>query len=224
MTTSEPGGSTVRQNFCEKISGHWCMHYRAHPGYILSRLLSYEPNAAIAIRSNRLIRGKVDLYQVTCLYMLARQYNQPGKIIVDFGTMFGWSASMLASGAPKATVHTLEPDKERRVVAKHNLRKFRNVEVHADTSEAFQKEVIRRGVLVDAVFVDGDHHHCERDVGWWSLLRLGGVAVFHDYTAKYRSVVGSVDKLVKVLGKKQPDIVLVNSKNGQGMVGVYKDG
>lgn len=214
------------EDFCTKTERGWKMYMRAHPGKMLAVLSQYEPNAAIAIRRNRLIEGKVDLYQVTCLYMLARQYNRPGSVIVDFGTMYGWSCSMIAAAAPRAIVHSLEPNKNRRMQAKGNLqrRRYTNVEVHGMTSQAFQKEVIRRGVLVDMVFVDGDHHHCEEDMGWWPLIRSGGVMVFHDYTRKYQSVIRSVDGLVGELGKERPDIVLINAKNGQGMVGVYKDG
>ena len=133
---------------------------------------------------------------------------------------------MLAAGAPRATVHTLEPNKKRRIQAKRHLARRgwtqRNVQVLAKASEEFQQEVARRGVGVDLVFVDGDHHHCELDMPWWEVLKPGGLMLFHDYTRKYQSVVTCVDGLVKRLGKERPDILLVNGKNGQGMAGVYK--
>ena len=215
-------GQFLRKN----SEGQWICSLRGHPGKMLSRLMNVAPDAAIAIRENRLIPGKVDLYQATVLFMAARQYDHVGAQIVDFGTMHGWSASMLSSGAPGALVHTLEPDRERRVMAKWHLTKWGflngNVRVLADTSQEFQRKIADRGVGVDLVFIDGDHHHCEPDMPWWNLLREGGLLLFHDYTAKYQSVVTCVDGLVKQLGKEDPDILLVNARNGQGMAGVYK--
>jgi predicted O-methyltransferase YrrM len=204
------------------LAGQWTMDLTGHPGLLLARLLRAAPNAAVAMRNNRLIEGKVDFYQVAGLYLLARQYNRPECQFVDFGTMYGWSASMLSAAAPRATIHTLEPKREHRVKAKHNLRNKRNVIVHAYTSVDFQKQVKERGIQVSLVFVDGNHHKCEPDMGWWALVEPGGVMVFHDYTEKYPSVVTCVDDLVMSLSKRTPDVRLVNVKTGQGMVGVYK--
>jgi predicted O-methyltransferase YrrM len=213
---------TTLEQGVQRDGQQWKIALSGHPGKMLASLLLHVPNAAVGIRQNRLVPGKVDLYQVTTLYMTARDYNNEDRVIVEFGTMFGWSASMLAAGAPKAIVHTLEPSKARRVKAKGHLAKHRNITVHALTSLQFQEEVIRRGVLVDLVYVDGDHHHCEEDMGWWDLIRPGGLMLFHDYTYKYQSVIQSVDHLLEALGKRQPDIALFNTKSKQGMVGVYK--
>jgi predicted O-methyltransferase YrrM len=172
-------------------------------------------------------KGSVQLYQAACLYVLAKQYNDPDARILEIGTGKGYSTSYLASACPSAQIATLSISKEESEHAKNIVRNnlgFRNVNFKVvKSSWDYYREITdyKNEPLYDFVFVDGDHNRVSNDLAWWNQIRDNGLFVFHDYTPKETTVTRVLDRFKEQLGKEQFDVLIVD-KDQIGMTGFYK--
>jgi len=157
--------------------------------------------------------------QAELIYQCMIRYNQEGNIILEIGTRAGYSASIIAQAAPLAQIITLEPIKERVILARKHLREFPNVTVVKALSWEYLQQY--KGPALSAIFVDGDHKHAQNDIPWFYKLKSGGLMLFHDYTehGSY-PVVRAVDLLAATLNKEL-DIKVIDTE-GAGMAGLYR--
>lgn len=197
-----------------------CMQLRGEGGALWETLRTEE--IAAAVQASKGILGAMRDYQLAALYRLAEQYD--GGRILEIGTLQGRSARILAAAAPSAQIVTLTPDMYGAKIARKNVRDL-NVEVVVTRSVDY---LAQDCALWDMVFVDGDHYRVAEDVPWFNKLAVGGLIVFHDYTAPserhsrkaYPPVVAAVDGLGERLGRA-PDVLLVDSL-AVGMAGFYR--
>jgi predicted O-methyltransferase YrrM len=158
----------------------------------------------------------IEPYQAAILFALAKQYDRARAKILQIGTRYGYSAAILSLGAPKATITTLDSDRETTNRAKHILRNYGRIECIKSKSWNWLQQVEDNSLHM--VFVDGDHEEVERDLPWFEKLKKGGLMLFHDYTpSRFPHVVEAVHAL-----KAEPDLVFVQEGADKGMAGVYK--
>lgn len=168
------------------------------------------------------IKRQVSEYQGAALYALAKQYNQPGAMMLEIGTAWGYSAACLASAASQARLITLNPKETEYPVAMQNLAYWPNVQVLKLKSWDY---VDRNENVFDLVFVDGDHNQVRRDLIWWQFLNPGGLLLFHDYAPDgswrpCQPVYEGVNRFADELGR--PLDVLIKDERGVGLAGFYK--
>lgn len=61
------------------------------------------------------------------------------------------------------------------------------------------RELFRRGVQLDSVFIDGSHEyeHVDADIGeWLPLIRQGGIISGHDYSTAFPGVIRAVTERI----------------------------
>ena len=191
--------------------------YTGHPGIILAAFLMLDPSIERILTTTHMVPGRVGLHQSALLVLLARQYNIPGARFCNIGTLQGYSAALLAAGAPNAQVVALEPDPKRAQISRKNLNGLSNAEVLQVKSWDYP------GTDWTLVFVDGAHRECARDLIYYERLVPGGLILFHDYSNhKFPEVRNAVNSLLVRLGKAEPDIEVRADERG-GLAGVYKD-
>ena len=124
----------------------------------------------------------------------------PAHTLVEIGTGFGACAClMLMSTAPSAYVHSIDPFQ----VDSHGTWQASAVQarehvehaapilgfdaerwvLHEGLSHDVAQGAARAGIMVDLVFVDGDHTYkaVKQDVeDWLPMLRVGGLLLLHD--------------------------------------------
>jgi predicted O-methyltransferase YrrM len=162
-------------------------------------------------------------FQAAALFLLANRVGTPGSHFLEIGTAFGFSATVLALGAPLASITTLNPKATEVPVARQNLEKFANVTILQVHSWEYLK--FYQGPVLDFVFVDGDHERVDLDFPWFNRLRVGGLILFHDYSPgeskrPCEPVFNKVNWFAKTLGR-HPDVLIVDSQN-VGMAGFYR--
>lgn len=163
-------------------------------------------------------------WQAAPLYLLAKQFNERGARILEIGTAWGYSASILAQAAPQARIVTLNPKPNEAPLAKNHLAHWPNVTVMQKTSEEYWQT--DPGPF-DMVFVDGDHRRpaIEHDCQWFNRLKSEGLIFFHDYapepsTRPCPPVYDVVNEFAAKLGR--PLDVVVMSHENVGMAGMYR--
>lgn len=161
-------------------------------------------------------------YQAGCLYYLARQYNFAGARILEIGTALGYSAAIMATGAPLAQMTTLNPKANEVPEARRRLKPWPNVTVVEVRSQDY---LSRDHGEFDLIFVDGDHAHVVEDLPWWRFVRQGGLFLFHDYSPEDSGrpcppVFQAVNDFSMQIG--QPlDVCVVDNQN-VGLAGLYR--
>lgn len=158
----------------------------------------------------------IEPYQAAVLYLLAAQYNKPRVQLLEIGTRFGYSASILAQACPKAKITTVDAEESSRSAARENLKAYKNVTCVKSKSWNWLEQV--EDDSLSFIFVDGDHEEVARDLAWWAKLKSGGLMLFHDYTpSRFPRVVTAVHQLTTT-----PDVVVIQIESDKGMAGVYK--
>ena len=182
---------------------------------------------ALDLMVTRLVayRRAVTNYQGMALCALARQYNQEGSNILEIGTAYGHSAFMIANGAPKARIITLnQPDKTWEIdAARRQLMMYKNVTVVGKSSWDYLERYV--GPPLEMIFVDGDHKRIVKDLPWWNWVKVGGLFVHHDYSPaeSHRPcppVYEALNDFGAFLGR-EPDVLIVDNLK-VGLAGWYK--
>lgn len=162
-------------------------------------------------------------FQAAFLYVCAEQYNKDGAQLMEFGTCWGWSAAVIASAAPQASLVTMTPNVNHAKISAGQLAKHKRVKVLCLGSVDLLKTY--SGPELDFLFVDGDHDNIALDMPWWNWIKVGGLMLHHDFTPKGcpRPTPIVYDELVRFkawIGRK-PDVLMVDDQ-GTGMAGWYK--
>lgn len=191
---------------------------------LLQKLPELFPGATEALETSKNIKPGLLRYQAMFLFGLAGQFNRSGANILELGTAVGYSASMIAQGAPLARIVTLNPRQGEIELAQRNLRPWPNVKVVVMYSWEYLARSPRDSLL-DMVFVDGDHNQIARDLPWFNRLAVGGLFLCHDYTplgSKKPSpiIYAELDRLAERLGRPF-DVSLIDDGH-VGMVGFYR--
>lgn len=139
-------------------------------GFVLDEI-----RRGMAHNIKREIRG----FEAAVLYVLAKQFDYDGAEIVEIGTCYGWSASVMARAAPRAHIQTCTPNHNHAIYARQNTAQYPNVEVLETTSQDWLAGY--DGPLLDMIHVDGDHKRVAEDMPWWNWLKVGGLMHHHDY-------------------------------------------
>jgi len=190
------------------------------PSELLQMMHTLAPTAPAAMARSAPIRAQLLPYQAAALYYLAQQYDLDALRIVEIGTLFGYSTSIISQAARRARITTLNPNAGEVAIARRNLAGCHNVTCIEMASWDYYPAA---PVNVEMVFVDGDHKRAVRDLPWWNVLAFGGLMLFHDYSAATCGpVVAAVNRLCEQLKKAAPDVVIIDA-NGIGMAGIYKD-
>lgn len=195
------------------------------PEYIMAAIEQLHPEIVSVLARVRskvpFIKRQVSEYQGAALYALGQQYNQPGAMMLEIGTAWGYSAACLAS-ASEGKLITLNPKETEFPKAVRNLSYWPNVQVIKMKSWDY---ISRRRNTFDLIFVDGDHGQVERDLIWWEFLNPGALFLFHDYAPggsgrPCQPVYDAVNKFGEKLGR--PLDVLIEDDRGVGLAGWYK--
>lgn len=185
-------------------------------------------NNVLRAQANGVIWSKRQIwfYQAAALAVLARQYDREGAVLLDFGTAFGFTATLLGQSAPRARVVTLNP-KAREYDSAWVLDYCRNVTALQVSSQEYLEECRTEGRTFDLVFVDGDHREAaiRSDLGYWETLREGGLILFHDYSPPDSARPGGdVYPVVTAFGEglgREADVLIIDHR-GVGMAGWVK--
>ncbi len=177
-----------------------------------------------AFVKSQIIKNQITKRQTQQLFNLCALYNQDGSLMLDIGTYHGYSASIMAQAAPRATIITCNPVEAEVDVARANLKEYANVKVR----QAHSWDLLEKWEegLIDFIFVDGDHNKVGRDLGWYKHLVIGGLMIFHDYNPPGCGAESPVlrcvlDAWIKKKGRPF-DYVLIDEDRNRGMVGVNR--
>jgi predicted O-methyltransferase YrrM len=196
---------------------------------LLEQLPELFSGATAAVETSKTIKPGLLRYQAMFLFGLAQQFNRAGANILELGTAVGYSASMMAQGAPLARIVTLNPRQGEIELAKKNLRPWPNVTVVVmyswDYLERTPAAQTPNETRLDMVFVDGDHNQIARDLPWFNRLSVGGLFLCHDYTplgSKKPSpiVYAELNRMAERLGRPF-DVSLIDDGR-VGMAGFYR--
>ncbi len=157
-------------------------------------------------------------YQGAALAYYASRYDHEGATILEIGTALGYSACLMATAAPRASVTTLNPKDGEYERAMANLRIRANVRVVKATSQEFWRADLPP---YDLIFVDGDHSYrmVLLDSRYFNVLQPGGMILFHDYSPSEsdRPSAGSFRALNELQeSRREADVRVV----GEGQVGM----
>jgi len=183
------------------------------------------PDAKAALEAGKSFNPGVSEYQAMALFILAKRYNHVGANILEFGTAIGYSASMMAQGAPLAKIVTLDPAQAKAELARKNLRSWPNVEVIVMRSVDYFAQTPEQNTL-DMIFVDGDHNNIALDLPWFNRLVVGGLLLCHDYTPaglgkkSLPVIYAELNRMAERLGR--PFDVCIVDDTTYGMAGFYR--
>ena len=166
---------------------------------------------------------EISFHEAMLLHILTRQYNKPGAQILEIGTCYGYSASIMADAAPKANIVTMTPNWHHVKFALENFKERPNIQVVQSRSVDYLYNY--SGPMVDILMVDGDHNEIRADLPWWNWVKVGGLMFHHDYSniperPPCRKVYGVMNEFSKAIHK--PDILMVTDKK-QGVAGWYRN-
>lgn len=175
------------------------------------------------------LKRQIDPFQGAALYALASTVDHPDSVILEVGTAWGYSASVMAMGARRARICTLNPKGSEVVRAREHLHPFRDrVTVIETTSDAFWQSYADLAERFDLVFIDGDHRPgpIKQDMRWFNRLVRGGMIVFHDYAPAGTprpcpAVVETLNEIRDTQIKRDFDIQIIPD-DGVGMVGWFR--
>lgn len=165
-------------------------------------------------------------YQMAALYYLAQAYDRPGALFLEIGTGRGGSGYMLAKAAPNARIDSLTVSLPEAMAARYLWKHeaLTNIEAHVTPSWDYLQQNAPE-MLLDLVFVDGDHNRITRDLPWFNRLAVGGLMLFHDYSPQDSARPSAIcyaelNKLAERLGR--PFDVRIVDDTKTGMVGFYR--
>jgi predicted O-methyltransferase YrrM len=173
--------------------------------------------------TKRYLKREIMPYEAACLYALARQFDRPGAEFFEIGTCYGWSALVMAAGAPHAHIATCTPNPSHIEAATANFAGHPNLELRPARSQDLLTDY--RGPLLDMLFIDGDHNAVIHDMPWWNWLKVGGLMVHHDYCpadAPIRPCRPVYDCLNEWAAKTHPFDVLIVNHEQAGLAGWYR--
>jgi predicted O-methyltransferase YrrM len=127
-------------------------------------------------------KGQISDFQAAALYALTRQYDKPGRVILEIGTAYGFSAAIMAKAAPEAQIITINPQSHEVKAAEFALWEMGidNVDVQQfKSTDYFWVDAIHK--KYDMIFVDGDHKRVREDFPFFNKLSDNGLFLFHDY-------------------------------------------
>lgn len=168
------------------------------------------------------IKRQIAPYQGAVLAYYAHRYNFTGARFLEIGTAVGFSACLMATAAPQATIVTMNPKDGEYEKAVTNLKIRSNVQVVKSTSQDF---LWKHGEIgnYDLIFVDGDHAYnmVLHDSRFFNFLRIGGLILFHDYSpdGSARPSDGSFRALNDLQAKHRAADVKVIGTGQVGMLG-----
>lgn len=121
---------------------------------------------------------------------MAREFG----LVLEVGTAWGYSSILMALTG--AMVHTIDPHTDHDTLEefRRNRESFHVedlISYEVRRSQEALPDLIRRGVLFDAAFIDGDHSYeaCRSDLGYaLQLVKPRGVLAVHDYTPAWPGV------------------------------------
>jgi len=165
---------------------------------------------------------KREIYYHEAAVLYAAAFALTGEIL-EIGTMYGYSAAVLALAAPEAHIVTMAPRDPHVNIARANLKSLPNVEV----VQAYSWDYLEKynGPALDMLFIDGDHNQIERDLLWWDWLEVKGLMLNHDYCppeADIRPCRPCFEALNKFEKAHHRAEILVVNDHKQGMHGIYK--
>lgn len=180
-------------------------------------------NALLKLREIR-NRRAIEEYQAAALYHIARPYDRKGARVLEIGTAFGYSASVLALAMPRATITTLNPDPAEAAQARANLARF-GAQVEVVEAKSWEYLAATNDTAYDLIFCDGDHKNVRLDLPWWKHLRTDGLFIFHDYSPS--GAARACPPVFRALNEFRDALardfdVLVVDDNGTGMAGLTK--
>ena len=132
------------------------------------------------------------------------------RSIFETGTCWGYSAAVMSTAVPNATIVTCTPNPTHAKIAEGHLGQFPNVTVVQKRSQDIPKK------FFDFIFIDGDHDGIEDDLLWWDYTDF---MFFHDYSPKEASarpcrvVYNALKKF-----RPDPDILVVDDQL-RGIIG-----
>ena len=172
--------------------------------------------------------GLTALSNLFLLYIIARQYNEEGKNILEIGTNRGKSSYTMATAAPLANLTSLEIYRENWLIAKRihetgYVAEFITVppvKTNLLLADSVEYLANYKGPKLDMIFVDGDHFEgALLDAEWWNWLNIGGCILFHDAHGMFPHVKEAVTRLEKLTGR-EPDVWL---RTDYCIAGFYKE-
>ena len=205
------------------------MKLNAHPDAITGLLQAWYPEAeasiATALSTRSFGYNAISQYQAYILYAWTLPYNIEGAMILEIGTLLGFSAAVMAEAAPLAKITTLNPVGREMTEARHNLRAYTNVTVKKAKSWEY---LAQDTGWYDVVFIDGDHNRIALDLPWWDRIKANGLMAFHDYSPgnsprPCQPVFDAVNMMARDMALKEPDTFVIDS-DGVGMAGFYRGG
>ena len=169
------------------------------------------------------IKREINEYQAALVYCLAKRFNYKGANILEIGTAWCRSVSLMSIAAPLANIVTLNPKEHEVKKAYGHLRTFPNIEIKQKISWDYLESY--DGPELDMVFIDGDHKRVKRDFPWWNWLKVGGLKLHHDYSPADSSrpcppVYDACNEFIAFLGRES-DILVVDDAQ-VGMIGFVK--
>lgn len=176
--------------------------------------------ATDALTVSQPIKSGQKHYQAMALYGLASEHNRASANILELGSAVGYSASMLAQGAPLARITTLNPRPGEYELAQANLEPWPNVQVIAMCS--WDYDAVYYGPAFDFIFVDGNHGKILQDMPWFNKLKIGGTILFHDYgPVYYIPIYEAVNNFAAKLGRTL-DIMVMDTETSDGIAGLTR--
>jgi len=161
--------------------------------------------------------GLTPLSNLFILYVIARQYNEEGKNILEIGTNRGKSSYVMATAAPLANLTSIEIEESMWLVAKriHETGKVSEfitvptVKTNLLLADSAEYLASYEGPNFDMIFIDGDHNEGVLiDAGWWNHLNIGGCILFHDYHGLFPAVIEVIEELKRLTGR-EPEVQLL---------------
>lgn len=203
------------------------MHLIGAPDEIIAAIEREHPEVMSALASVREhvphAKREISEYQAAALYALAKQYNRAGAHVLEIGTLWGYSAAVIATAAPLAQIVTLNPKAHEVVLDRQHLAAYENVRVVETLSTEYLAQYT--APPLDMLFIDGDHKHVRLDLPFWNYLSDGGLMLHHDYSPEgtWRPcppVYEAVNDFCATMGRKLD--VLVQDTGGVGLAGLYR--
>ena len=163
-------------------------------------------------------------YEVLAMQVLARSLN-PGAKVINFGAGVGTSALAIKEARPDAEIWTIDIseggpngglENERNAFRDSGMDALLPTQILGDSSEVGRTWGTNKqlpGILVDMVFVDGDHSKegLTADIeAWEPWVKDGGIMVFHDYQSPvWGGIVDVIDN--HPLLEREPTLFVVET-------------
>lgn len=125
---------------------------------------------------------------------IAVAYNQPDKVILNVGIMWGCTLWCLRDGAPTAQLYGVD-------IAPDNWQIEDRAVLNATILQG-DSRTMRFEQPIDVLLIDGDHHYdvVKADIAnWLPRVKKGGTVIFHDYAPTQHNM----DQFPHLIGVRQ---------------------